>query len=119
MSRLAISRREFWRRARRNQAGTTAVEFALVAPVFISLILAIIQIAVVWVAKTELQTATETAARLVFTGQTNSTAYNTQTKFLNALCANLPAIISCSGVMINLAPQTSISSVSTQGRSVL
>jgi Flp pilus assembly protein TadG len=97
----------------RDRGGVSAVEFALVAPIFISIVLGIIQVAIVWFAKTELQSATEAAARLVLTGQTSATAYNTQAKFLNALCANLPVIFQCGQVMINLAPQASISSVST------
>jgi Flp pilus assembly protein TadG len=105
--------REFASRAWRDRTGAAALEFALIGPVFIALTLGILQVSIVWFAKTELQSATEHAARLVFTGQTNSTSYNTQAKFLNALCANLPVILQCSGVMINLAPQASISSVST------
>jgi Flp pilus assembly protein TadG len=111
--RAARSSRGLWSRGWRNPVGTTAVEFALIAPIFISIVLGIIQVAIVWFAKTELQSATETAARLVLTGQTSATAYNTQAKFLNALCANLPVIFQCSQVMISLVPQASISSVST------
>lgn len=105
--------RRFWARARRDRSGATAVEFAVIAPVFISIMLATIQVAIVWFAKTELQSATETAARLVFTGQTSTSSYNSEAKFLTSLCANLPVIIQCGGVMVNLAPQASISSVST------
>ena len=97
----------------RDRSGTTAGEFAIIAPIFFSIVLGVIQVAIVWFAKTELQSATESAARLVLTGQTSATAYNTQAKFLNALCANLPVIFQCSQVMISLAPQASISSVST------
>ena len=105
--------RALWSRGWRDRAGTSAAEFAMVMPIFISIVLGIIQVAIVWFAKTELRSATETAARLVLTGQTNATAYNTQAKFLTALCANLPVVFQCSQVMINLAPQASISSVST------
>lgn len=110
--RLDKSARAIWTRARRDVSGATAVEFALIAPVLAAIIFATLQAAVVYFAKTELQSATETAARLVFTGQT-STTYATEFSFQNALCANLPAIIQCGGVMISLAPQASISSVST------
>ncbi len=113
MRRITRAARDFASRAWRDRRGATAAEFAAIAPMFIALMLGILQVAVVWVAKTELQTATETAARLVFTGQTSSSSYNTETKFLDALCANLPIIFQCSGVMLNLAPQTSMSSVDT------
>jgi len=96
----------------RDIAGATAVEFALIAPLMLSILLGILQVAVVWFAKTELFSGTQAAARLVLTGQTTST-YNTQAKFLSALCGNLPVIFQCSDIMINLAPQASISSVNT------
>jgi Flp pilus assembly protein TadG len=96
----------------RDASGATAVEFAAIAPMMLAILLGVLQVALVWFAKTELFSATQSAARLVFTGQTAST-YNSQAKFLNALCANLPVIFQCSGIMINMAPQASISSVST------
>jgi Flp pilus assembly protein TadG len=99
----------FWLR---DASGATAVEFAVIAPMMIAILLGILQVALVWFAKTELFSATQSAARLVFTGQTGST-YNSETKFLNAVCANLPVIFQCSGIMINMTPQASISSIST------
>jgi Flp pilus assembly protein TadG len=104
----ALRRRRFIR----DKAGVTAVEFAFVAPVFIAIVLAILQVAVAYFAKTALQSATQTAARLVFTGQTGTT-YNSKAKFQQALCANIPVIIQCNGLLISLAPQGSLSSVST------
>jgi len=49
------------------------------------------------------------SGREVFTGN----AASTEATFQTALCANLPVIIQCSGVMINLQPQASLSAVST------
>jgi Flp pilus assembly protein TadG len=95
-----------------DASGATAIEFAFLAPLMLAILLGILQVALIWFAKTELFSATQTAARLVYTGQTSST-YNSQTKFLNALCANLPVIFQCNGVLINMTPQTSISAVST------
>ena len=108
---LARRVRALLKRSLGDRAGSTAVEFAIVAPVFLSLALATIQSTVIWFAKTELQSATETAARLVFTGQTGQTG--SASAFQSALCANLPALIQCNGVMINLTPQASLSALST------
>jgi Flp pilus assembly protein TadG len=98
-------------RALGDRTGSTAVEFALVAPIFVGLAMATLQSAVIWFAKTELQAATETAARLVFTRQ--SATYASQATFQTQLCNNLPALINCNNVVITLTPQVSISAVST------
>ena len=100
------------RRARLDQSGVSAVEFALIAPIFVAIILGTPQAAVVWFAKTKLQDAVGAAARLVLTGQTQSANY-TQANFATAMCSNLPVIFVCNGLMINLAPQAPISRVST------
>jgi len=104
--------RAAWVRAHRDQSGATAVEFAFIAPIFVGFLLALLQIAVVWFAKAELQNGTEAAARLVLTGQAQSRGF-TQAQFASALCADLPTIFNCSGLMFNLQPQTSITSVNT------
>ena len=67
MRRAAKWARALWVRGWRDRAGTTATEFVMIAPIFISVILGIVQVAIVWFAKTELRSATETAARLVLT----------------------------------------------------
>jgi Flp pilus assembly protein TadG len=60
-----------WREA---ESGATAVEFAMLSPVFIALILASIQAAVMFIAKSELDLATQAAAREVMTQQVTTSA---------------------------------------------
>jgi len=98
------------RRFRSDRRGASAVEFALVAPLFIALIFGTLQILVVFMAKAELQQVAQTTSRLVMTLQAGSM---TQSQFQSALCANTPAIFTCGGLMVNLQPAASMTSIST------
>jgi Flp pilus assembly protein TadG len=95
--------------ATRQDAGPAA-EFALVAPVFIVVIYATVQCAIIYICNAYLETAAEEAARTVLTNQATSL---TATQFQAAVCANMPAIFTCSGVMVGLQPATSESSIIT------
>jgi Flp pilus assembly protein TadG len=63
------------RRFRRNRRGSSAVEFALVAPVFFALLFAIIETAIVFFASQVLETITQDSARIVQTGQAQAAKY--------------------------------------------
>jgi Flp pilus assembly protein TadG len=63
----------------------TAVEFALIAPMFIALLIAIFQVAVFLFAQQALQNAAMEAGRLLMTGQAQS---DTQTQFKTKVCNN-------------------------------
>ena len=97
---LAILRRRT-KRVIDDVSGTTAVEFAMVAPLVIAIILASLQLGVIYLAQAELENAAEQAARLVYTGQ----APGGQSAFQTTVCGYLPALFSCSGVMIDLQSQ--------------
>lgn len=72
----------------RNDKAATALEFALVAPPFFFMMLAIFELALVFMVSVTLDSATQYAARLVRTGQAQGAAY-TETTFENAVCTNL------------------------------
>ena len=63
------SARNILRRFRRSRAGSAAVEFALVAPVFFALLFAIIEVAIMFFASQVLETITQDSARALMTGQ--------------------------------------------------
>lgn len=92
--------------------GSTAVEFALIALPFIVLILAIIQVGIVFLAQHELETAVEKASRDLLTGQTQAASPN-QAQFVNSVCANLPALFTCSRIMVDLRTATAFSAADT------
>lgn len=89
-----------------DACGTTAVEFALVAPLVIAFILGAMQIAVIYLAQAELENAAEQAARLVLTNQAPASGSAGQTSFQSTVCGYLPALFSCSGVMVDLEAQS-------------
>jgi len=68
------------------------------------------QVAIIYLANAYLETATEDAARLVLTNQAGSM---TASQFQTALCNNITTLFTCSNIMINLAPATSETSIST------
>jgi Flp pilus assembly protein TadG len=98
----------------RRQDGAAAIEFALVAAPTIALILAILQVSIIYFAQEELETAVEQSARQVLTNQAPAAGTTTTSQqaalatFATTVCNNLPALFVCpSGVMINLNPVAS------------
>ena len=89
------------RRFGRDHSGATALEFALVATPFFAMLYAIFQTALLFLAQEVLQTATTNAARLIMTGQAQSQKLNA-TQFQAAVCSNIPALFTCSGVYVNV-----------------
>ncbi len=80
-----------------DEAGAS-LEFALLAPAFIALILAITNTLLIYLAQEALETAAESAARLLLTGQAQTFQYYTgstvhtgmsATQFTNAICGTL------------------------------
>ena len=96
----------------RRQNGAAAIEFALVAAPTIALVLAILQIGLVYFAEAALETTVEDTARLVLTGQAQSEGL-TQSQFGQALCNKSPGLFTCSNFMINLQPAASFATINT------
>src|SRR5271156_4815729 len=71
-----------------DEAGSPAVEFALVSPIFIGVVLATLQAGSIFLVKAFFESGAEQAARGVLTNQTSSlTAAHFQTKSSNRLTA--------------------------------
>lgn len=106
-------------RFRRNRRGSAAVEFALVAPIFIALVFAIIETALMFLAGQVLETATESAARQIQTGQAqgNAAVVDAGTFLQNYVCPQIPALFSCSnppsanGIFVDVKSYSSFQSV--------
>jgi Flp pilus assembly protein TadG len=72
-----------------DEAGSPAVEFALVFPIFIAVVLATLQAGTIFLAKAFFESAAEEAARIVLTNQTGSlTAAQFKTEFCNQLTSS-------------------------------
>lgn len=94
-----------------RQDGGPAAEFALIAPIFIVLIFATVQCAIIYLAQSYLETVTEETARQVLT---NNTSTMTAAQFKTQLCTNIgAAYFNCSSVIVGLQPATSMTSIST------
>jgi Flp pilus assembly protein TadG len=85
----------------RSTRGSTAVEFALVAPLFFALLFAIIETALVFFAGQLLETGTQDAARSFLVSQAQKENFDAAT-FKKKICDNVVALFSCSDVYIDV-----------------
>ena len=108
----------------RDRKGVSALEFAIVGPAFLALLLAILYTMMIYLAQQMLETAAQSAGRLMLTGaaQTTSLANGhvgmTASDFKNAICNGfsgtgvngeaitvppmLPSMLSCSRLTVNV-----------------
>lgn len=100
-----------------NRSGATAVETALVAVPFFAMLIAALQLGLVYLCQSALEVATDKTARSVLTGADQISGM-TQQQFLAALCGNLPSILSCSNVMVDAQVYGSFSSSNTSAPAI-
>lgn len=81
---------------RRAKSGATALEFALVAPIFFVMIFGILEAGAVYIGEAWLQYATSDVGRMVRTGQIQLQNVD-QTTFRNMVCARLSPYLPCDG----------------------
>jgi Flp pilus assembly protein TadG len=116
------SARNILRRFRRSRAGSAAVEFALVAPVFFALLFAIIEVAIMFFASQVLETITQDSARALMTGQAQTGAVAacgvsgvatpcTAQTFQQYACSQIPALFTCSNLYVDVESYPSFSNV--------
>lgn len=101
MSSSAVPAKNLLRRFRRNRRGATAVEFALIAPMFFALLFAIIEVALMFFATQVLETVTQASARYLLTGQAQG-ASMTQGQFRNYVCSQIPGLFNCANLQVNV-----------------
>ena len=102
----------------KDKKGATAVEFALVAPLFFALIAALIQTFLLFFAQSILENAVRQSARQILTGQAQSqdanlTATAAQAAFQNTVCTNANVLFSCGGLMVDVQVANNWSSANT------
>jgi Flp pilus assembly protein TadG len=93
-------RRLFWRLAN-DRSGASALEFALVALPFVLLLLAVLEVGLVYFANFTLENATAQGARLIRTGQAQAQGFDAA-KFKNEVCKHLSGPISCAGLKLDV-----------------
>ena len=80
---------------------SAAIEFAFVAPIIIAILLATLQIAIVFIAQSYLDAVTQKAMRMVLTNK----AYTmTQSQFQTALCNQIAGMFNCGNLIVQLGP---------------
>lgn len=87
-------REKFRRWNLRRAEGHAAVEFALIAPVFFILLMAIVETGMVYFAESTLENGVEVAARMIRTGQVQAGSM-TQAQFRQIVCDNIITFMSC------------------------
>lgn len=97
----SLQRSSLFKRLLDDQHGGAAIEFALCGTAFIGLLIATVQIVLVFFVQQSIQTVAETVARRVLTGQITSLNTN-QAQFRAAACAQLPSYMSCSKLYIDV-----------------
>lgn len=99
------------RRFGRNRTASAAVEFALVAPVFIALLFAILETAIMFFASQVLETVTQNSARQVLTGQAQGANYTSWSNFRdNVVCPQIPALLTCANIYVDVESTSQFSS---------
>lgn len=77
-----------------DKSGSTAVEFALVAPAFLALMFSIFEVGWFYFVNSQVDAATLNAARLIRTGQAQEQGFGKQ-EFFNAVCPPLRIFGDC------------------------
>jgi Flp pilus assembly protein TadG len=94
-------------RLRRDRRGTSSIEFALVAPLFLVGTLATLEIALSFVGEQLLSTATQDTTRLIMTGQVTSSS-TTKEDFQLMVCERVKALLDCSQLYIDAQAYSSM-----------
>lgn len=90
------------RRFRRNEDGSTVVEFALVIIPFLACLFAIIEIGLVFLAGQVLETSVADASRLILTGQAQNSGFDANA-FKNQICtSSVQALFKCDSIQIDV-----------------
>jgi Flp pilus assembly protein TadG len=89
------------RRLAGDEAGSPAVEFALVFPIFVGVVLATLQAGSIFLVKAFFESGAEAAARVVLTNQTGAL---TAAQFQTEICNQLTGLFTCGELTVELEP---------------
>jgi Flp pilus assembly protein TadG len=94
------------------QRGATAVEFALIAPAFIALLIAIFETTIFLFAQANLQAAASEGGRLFMTGEAQNSSMSA-TQFKSTVCPMVSSMFNCGNLIVNVENASSASDLST------
>ena len=98
LRRLAL--RSFVRKLARNKDGATAIEFALVALPFFTVVFAILELGLAFIVNRMVDNAVIEASRMIRTGQASQANFSTA-NFRDQVCASMPTFL-CSAERIRV-----------------
>ena len=93
----------------RDASGASAIEFALVAVPLVLLLLATLQVAIVFFANYTLENATAQGGRMLRTGQAQNQKFDAGT-FKNEVCKHIVAPLDCTKLRVDVRRFTNFSS---------
>jgi Flp pilus assembly protein TadG len=99
-------------RFRGAQQGATVVEFALIAPVFIAMLMAIFETTLFLFAQANLQNAAMQAGRLFMTGQ-GQNSNMTQSQFQSTVCPMIQTLFNCNNLIVVVQTYSSFAAANT------
>lgn len=92
----------------RDERGVTIIEFGILAVPFFTIVFAILETTMIFLAGQVLDSAVQDASRLVRTGQAQAQSYNLA-KFRTAICNSLFGLFDCSKLKIKVSVVSSFS----------
>ena len=99
------------RRFIRQDDGSAAIEFGMVALPFLALVFAIMETSIVFFAGQTLETAAADSARLVMTGQAQNQGFS-QAKFKEEVCKRIFGLFNCAeGLQVDVRTYSSFASI--------
>lgn len=108
-----LRRSRLLRRFVRQQDGSAAVEFSLIAAPFLALLFAIIETAMVFFAGQTLEAAAADSARLIMTGEAQSRGFS-QSAFKTEVCNRIYGLFDCAGgLYVDVKSYSSFTAIST------
>lgn len=96
----------------RDERGVTVIEFALLALPFFTIIAAILETSLVFLAGQILESAVQDSSRLIRTGQAQAASYNAA-NFRTAICNGLYGMFNCANLRIKVSVVSNFSSATT------
>jgi len=97
---------------RKDERGTTVIEFAFVAGPFMALIIGILQVSLAFFAQQNLETTAEKSVRQLLTGQAQSSNM-TKAQFRTLVCSKLPSFMKCSNVLVDVQVASDFAAANT------
>lgn len=108
-----LARSPLMRRFARQQDGSSAVEFSLIAAPFIALLFAIIETSMVFFAGQTLEAAVASSSRLIMTGEAQVKGFSAG-DFKTQVCNRIYGLFDCAGGMyVDVKSYSSFTSINT------